>query len=598
VSRYTIGIDLGTTNSALAFVDTDAGEHSAIQMLPVPQVMAPGEVAPRNVLPSFCYLAGGEELKPPLLDLPWGQKRTFVIGEFARNHGALVPSRLVSSAKSWLCHPELDRRAPILPWASPDEVQHLSPVEASARYLAHLREAWDTAHPDAPFEEQDVLVAVPASFDAAARELTVEACQLAGLKKLTLLEEPQAAFYSWLAKSGDAWRRKLSAGDQVLVCDIGGGTTDFSLIAVRDEGGTLALERVAVGDHILLGGDNMDLALAMMLRGRLEQEPEGGGARAGSAGQGGGIHPPVELDSWQMRSLVVSVQKAKEILLAEDAPKSAPVTILGRGSKVIGGSIKTELSQKDVQTLLVDGFFPEVPADARPVRGRRMGLQEFGLPYASDAGITRHLARFVGEQGAKPTALLFNGGVCKGEALRARLSEVLASWDATPRLLEGTDLDLAVAHGAAYYGLVRRGRGVRIRGGTARAYYIGIESALPAVPGFEPPLKGLCVAPRGMEEGTSASAGVTQFSLVVGEPVEFRFFTSSVRQGDQVGTLVEEIGTDMEKVTPVSTTLDGPAGQTVPVTIESRVTEVGTLELWCVAKDGRRWRLEYNVREK
>ena len=574
MSRFVIGIDLGTTNSALAFVDTEAGEHAAIQMLPVPQVMAPGEVAERKMLPSFCYLAGEEELKAPLLDLPWAKGRRFAVGEFARNHGALVPSRLVSSAKSWLCHPDLDRRAPILPWASPDEVEHLSPVEASARYLAHLREAWDAAHPEAPFEEQDVLVTVPASFDAAARELTVEACRLARLERLTLLEEPQAAFYSWLARSGDGWRRKLNAGDRVLVCDIGGGTTDFSLIAVRDEGGTLALERVAVGDHILLGGDNMDLALAMMLRQRLG-----------------------ELDTWQMRSLVVSVRQAKETLLAENAPESAPVTILGRGSKVIGGSIKTELARSEVQQLLVDGFFPTVTAEARPNRARRTGLSEFGLPYASDAGITRHLARFVGEQGALPTALLFNGGVLKGAALRERVVQVLSSWGPQPRLLEGTDYDLAVAHGAAYYGLVRRGRGVRIRGGTARAYYIGIESALPAVPGFEPPLRALCVAPRGMEEGTSASAGQTQFSLVVGEPVEFRFFTSSVRQGDRVGTMLEEVTPDVDEAQPVRATLDGTPGQSVPVTIESKVTEVGTLELWCVAKDGRRWKLEYDVRE-
>ena len=574
MSRYVIGIDLGTTNSALAYVDTDAGEHAAIQMLAVPQVMAPGEVAERKVLASFCYLAADEELKAPLLDLPWAKSRRFIVGEFARNHGALVPSRLVSSAKSWLCHPDLDRRAPILPWASPDDVEHLSPVEASARYLAHLREAWDAAHPEAPFEEQDVLVTVPASFDAAARDLTVEACRLARLEKMTLLEEPQAAFYSWLAKSGDAWRRKLTAGDLVLVCDIGGGTTDFSLIAVRDEGGTLALERVAVGDHILLGGDNMDLALAMMLKQKLG-----------------------ELDTWQMRSLVVSVRQAKETLLAENAPESAPVTILGRGSKVIGGSIKTELVRADVQKLLVDGFFPPVGADARPNRARRTGLQEFGLPYAPDAAITKHLARFVGEQGARPTALLFNGGVVKGAALRERIMEVLGSWGTQPRLLEGTDYDLAVAHGAAYYGLVRRGRGVRIRGGTARAYYIGIESAQPAVPGFEPPLRALCVAPRGMEEGTSASAGQTQFSLVVGEPVEFRFFTSSVRQGDQVGTMLEETTPEMEEAQPVRATLDGTPGQSVPVTMESRVTEVGTLELWLVSKDGRRWKLEYNVRE-
>jgi hypothetical protein len=586
-SRYVVGIDLGTTNSALAFAEAKPegapppDGPPEIGVFPVPQVVAPGEVAARPTLPSFLYQAATGELPPGALDVPWDRGRSFTVGELARNHGALSPARLISSAKSWLCHPGVDRSAPILPWGAPPEVEHLSPVDASARYLEHVARAWDAVHPEAPLAEQDVLLTVPASFDAVARELTVQAAQRAGLRHVTLLEEPQAAFYSWLARSGERWRKRLEVGDLVLVCDVGGGTTDFSLIAVKDELGNLVLERVAVGDHILLGGDNMDLALAFSVRARLEQDGH-------------------RLDAWQMRALALSTRQAKEALLGTGAPSDAhPVTVLGRGSRVIGGTIKTELSRADVQALLVDGFFPLCASDARPQRGRRVGLQEVGLPYAADAAVTRHLAAFLSAHGP-PTALLFNGGVMKGRPLSGRVLEALTAWaqGRAPKVLEGTDLDLAVAHGAAYYGMVRRGHGVRIRGGTARAYYVGIETAQPAVPGFEPPLKALCVAPRGMEEGTSAQAGQTEFGLVVGEPAEFRFLASSVRKDDQVGTLVEEAGEELEELAPVATTLDGPPGGQVPVTLESKVTEVGTLELYCVARDGRRWKLEYNVRER
>jgi molecular chaperone DnaK (HSP70) len=583
-SRFIIGIDLGTTNSALAYIDVrDAPEHPEICAFPIPQVVAPGEAAQRPVLPSFLYVPGASEFAPAALDLPWAKSPRQVAGEFARGHGALAPVRLVSSAKSWLSHSGVDRTASILPWDSPPEVERMSPVDASARYLEHLAGAWDHAHPEAPLREQEVLLTVPASFDAVARDLTALAATRAGLKHVTLLEEPQAAFYSWLAKTGDAWRKRLAVGDVVLVCDIGGGTTDFSLIAVREEAGSLTLERLAVGDHILLGGDNMDLALAFGLGKKLEAEG-------------------TKLDAWQMRALALSTRTAKEVLLGEGGPAKQPITVLGRGSRVIGGSIKTELAREDVQATLVDGFFPRVAKEDRPARGRRVGLAEVGLPYAADPAITRHLAKFIADNQA-PTALLWNGGVMKGAPLRARVAELLGEWSsAKVRTLEGTDLDLAVAHGAAYYGMVRHGRGVRIRGGTARAYYIGIESTAPAVPGFEPPLKGLCVAPRGMEEGTAAQAGTRQFGLVVGEPADFRFFASSARKKDAAGTLVEDMGPDMVELAPVAVTLDPGEGQDagvqVPVTLESKVTEVGTLELWCVARDGRRWKLEYNVREQ
>jgi molecular chaperone DnaK (HSP70) len=589
-TRFIVGIDLGTTNSAVAFVDT-AEAAPAIRMFAMPQVVRPGAVEARPTLPSFLYLPSAAEMTPASLSLPWQESPGFVVGELARAHGWQVPARLVSSAKSWLCHSGIDRIAACLPWQAPDEVPKVSPVEASARYLAHVRGAWDSAHPNEKMAEQEVLLTVPASFDAVARELTVRAAADAGLPHVTLLEEPQAAFYSWLGHAGDNWRSELAVGDVVLVCDVGGGTTDFSLIAVTETDGNLQLERVAVGDHILLGGDNMDLALAHGVRQRLEGEGH-------------------KLDNWQFASLVHSCRQAKEQLFSDgdDAGRvdAAPVVVLGRGSKVIGGSIRGELKRADVEALLVDGFFPAAEPGARPQSKKRVGLRELGLPFAADAAITRHLAAFLsGSAQRRATAVLFNGGVMKGRPLRQRITETLDGWSDSPeddlKVLGGTDLDLAVAHGAAYYGLVRRGKGVRIRGGTARAYYIGIESSLPAVPGMAPPLKALCVAPFGMEEGTEAELAASGLGLVLGEPAEFHFLASSTRREDKAGTLVERVE-ELQELAPVSTVLgdetQAGAGQLVPVKLRSRVTEIGTLELWCVEEEsGRRWKLEYNVRE-
>jgi len=582
MSRFVVGIDLGTTNSALAFVDTAQGEAATIQPFAIPQVVAPGEVTARPTLPSYLYLPGATDAAAQLA-LPWDPRPDSVAGEHARARGAEVPNRLVASAKSWLCHPVADRTAAILPWGAGEDVAKLSPVAASARYLAHIRAAWNAAHEDAPLESQDVLLTVPASFDAVARELTVEAARLAGLPQVTLLEEPQAAFYAWLAAAGDRWRKELGVGDVVLVADVGGGTTDFSLIAVADQGGDLALERIAVGDHILLGGDNMDLALAYGLAGKLAEKGQ-------------------KLDAWQQRSLTLACRAAKEQLLGDESLAKAPVAVLGRGSKVIGGTIKTELDRADVTKSLVDGFFPVCDAAARPERGRRSGFQELGLPYAADAAVTRHLAEFVARHGRMPTAILYNGGVMKGTALRRRLGDVVRGWTGDALCeLGGTDFDLAVAHGAAYYGLVRRGKGVRIRGGTARSYYIGIETAMPAVPGMRPPLKALCVVPFGMEEGTETQIAGQEFGLVVGAPAEFRFLGSSVRKTDRAGDVVEDWDDDIEELAPVEAVLpasDAAAGTPVPVRLASHVTPVGTLELWCVAKDGgKRWKLEFNVRE-
>jgi len=581
-----IGIDLGTTNSALAVAGDDEPAHA----LGVNQVVGPGEIAERPTLPSFLLLPTENEVSPAQLQLPWSGPMRYAVGTFARERGAELPHRLVSSAKSWLCNPSIDRTAQVLPFRGAqrelDEAmqggERVSPVNASARYLAHLRAAWDDAHEDEPASEQEVLVTVPASFDPVARELTVVAAREAGFEKVTLLEEPQAAFYAYLAARGDAWRKDLKPGDIVLVCDVGGGTTDFSLIEVANDGGTLSLERIAVGDHILLGGDNMDLALSAIVQRDLDKQ----------------------LDPLQQRALVHACRRAKEQLLGDDAPKSVPVAILGRGSKLIGGTIKAEVKRETAEAMLVDGFFPKVGADAKSERRRTAGLREMGLPYAHDPAITRHLAEFIGRFGKMPTAVLFNGGVMKADKLRGRIVELLGTWAGRDvKVLEGADLDLAVALGAAHYGAVRRGKGVRIRGGTARAYYIGIESAMPAIPGFAPPVKALCVAPQGLEEGSTVELPDDELGLVVGETSTFRFFAAATRKEDPAGALIEADAQGMAELDPVEKLVEAEGerkpGDMVPVRLEAHVTEVGTLELWCVARDGHgRWKLEYSVRER
>ncbi|GAB3652996.1 Hsp70 family protein [Ramlibacter alkalitolerans] len=606
--RYSIGIDLGTTHSALSFIDIAAsdGDATVHGVLPVPQLTAPGTVEAQPLLPSFLYLPHADELPAGELALPWPSEGGGVVGELARSRGATTPIRLVSSAKSWLSHPGVDRRGAILPPDAPPELERVSPLEASRRYLEHLRAAWDQAHPEAPFAEQDVTVTIPASFDPAARELTLEAARAAGYPAPTLLEEPQAALYSWIQTAGGSWRQQARPGDVILVVDVGGGTSDFSLIAVLEREGSLELHRVAVGEHILLGGDNMDLALA-----------HGVARKLSAAG--------TTLDAWQLRALTHGCRGAKEKLLADAQTASVPIIVPSRGSRLIGGSIRTELTREEVAATILEGFFPAVEASARPVTRVRAALAQLGLPYAQDAAVTRHLAAFLGRQlgavaelegfadrrapGASfihPTALLFNGGVFKSELLAGRVAGTLDQWlrsegSAPVRLLAGADLDLAVARGAAYYGYVRRGRGVRIRGGTAFAYYVGVESSMPAVPGIEPPLQALCIAPFGMEEGTEAALPSLEVGVIVGEPVHFRFFASSVRRHDAVGTVLEGWGPEeLREIDAISATL-APQGRTpgemVPVRLHARVTGAGTLELEAVPRSGdERWKVEFDVR--
>jgi len=605
-TRYLVGIDLGTTHCVLSYIDLSQsdGDNVAQDVMSIPQLTSPGVVDENKQLPSFLYQAHEDELASSDIVLPWDSEPDAIVGELARQLGSKTPIRLVSSAKSWLCHSGVDCRAAILPVESPDEVERISPLQASIHFLEHLKNSWNHQHPDDPLESQEIALTVPASFDPAARELTAEAARAVGIGHAILLEEPQSALYSWIQQSGGNWREQVEVGDIILVIDVGGGTTDLSLIAVTQENGNLELNRVAVGDHILLGGDNMDLALAYTVKAKLEAEGK-------------------RLEPWQIQALTHGCRDAKESLFQNPDTDEIPLVVPSRGSSLVGGSMRSELTRDELNKVLIDGFLPEVNSSERPFSQARTGLTTIGLPYAQDAAITRHLAFFLNRQlGATdelkdynklenatflhPTAILFNGGVLKAAPLSERLMAVLNGWltaeQAAPaRLLEGADLDLSVARGAAYYGYVRRGSGVRIRGGTAASYYVGVESAMPAVPGMPPPLQALCIAPFGMEEGTEEELPPYEFGLVVGEPVRFRFFGSSVRREDRVGTRMDYwTGDEIEELDEIEVTLPLEGrnpGEVVPVLLCAAVTEVGTLKLEAVAKDGgNRWKVEFDVR--
>ena len=591
---YIIGIDLGTTNSVVAYTkaETDPGKPSDIEIFEVPQLIDNGVVENRDMLPSFLLIPGEHEVAGDAMALPWDtdSQNPLIVGEFARNRGAELPQRLIASAKSWLCHPLVDRSSPILPWDSNLDIQFKrSPVEASAAILNHIRDAWNHTMAQGDdtlrMENQEILLTVPASFDAVARELTVKAAEMAGLSQITLLEEPQAAFYAWIESNGDSWRENVAKGDLVLVCDVGGGTSDFSLIQISEEEGQLVLERIAVGDHLLVGGDNMDLALAYSLAQQMAQKG-------------------TKLDNWQMRGLWNSCRQAKEKLLADPDAEQYPVTILGRGSSLIGGTQKTHLTREGVNQILLNGFFPQCEATTMPAQGNRVGLQELGLAYESDPAVTHHLAKFLSQNNGRiPSAVLFNGGIMKAGGIRQRITELLGAWAqgsgaGSVREIASANFDLSVARGAAYYGLARQGKGVRIRYGLNRSYYIGIAASMPAVPGIPAPTKALCVAPFGMEEGTQTRLESREFALVVGQPAKFDFLGSS-RHDDKTGDVIEDWEGEIQAITEIETSLDGEAGSVIPVTLEIQVTEVGTLALWCVSKaDGRRWKLEFNVREQ
>ncbi|HEV3261182.1 MAG TPA: Hsp70 family protein [Gemmataceae bacterium] len=619
MARYLIGIDLGTTNSALAYIDLQRkpgrarGGQPEIQPFPVPQLVAPGETASRPLLPSFLYLPGPHDLPVGATALPWDPARAYASGEFARNHGARVPGRLVTSAKSWLCHAGVDRSAPLLPWSAPPDVARISPVEASARYLRHLAESWNHVmarqRAEDRLEQQAVVLTVPASFDDVARNLTVEAARKAGLENLTLLEEPQAAFYCWLATHSADEAAALKPGARCLVVDVGGGTSDFSLIQAVEQQGELGFVRQAVGDHLLLGGDNMDLALAKFVETRLP-----------GAGR---------LDAAQYGMLTQACRLAKETLLGFAPPASHTVTVMGRGRQVVGGAQHAALTPADVRQVIFEGFFPLTPPDAEPVRGPRAGLHEMGLPYVSDPAVSRHLAAFLkrhsppadgAPQPTAPTALLFNGGVFQPAALRERLVEVLRHWydrrehPWQPLVLTNPSLDLAVAWGAAHYAWLRHSGGRRIGGGIARSYYVAVgagedrgsettdEANRPgAILDPQSSILVLCVVPRRLEEGQEIALEKPELELALGQPVVFPLYTSTVRGDDHAGDVLSVRPEQLLQLPPLHTVLRGgkrSGTKRVPVTLAARCTDIGTLELWCVARDGHnRWRLEFNVRD-
>ncbi len=604
MKRLAVGIDLGTTHSAMAWADPSI-EGARTDIVPIEQLVGPAMIGTSPLLPSFLYFA--HEGEAPLA-LPWDKKRSWTVGDHARKRGPDAPGRVVSSAKSWLCHGQLDPRSAILPTQAAGDMSKISPVEASSRILQHLSEAFEQAKKVA-LGEQDIVLTVPASFDPSARDLTVEAARSRGLQHLTLLEEPQAALYAWLEAAGEGWRKKLQVGDVILVVDVGGGTTDFSAIVVKESGGSLELERLAVGDHILLGGDNMDLALAHQAASKLGR---------------------TDLVARELAALGFTCRAAKERLLEDNSVSAVPVTLVRPGSQLVGGTLRTELTRDEVEALIVQGFFPRVEANSAPAVRARSALTQLGLPYAADAAITRHLAGFLrkhaaldpnAKKGASdgllcPTAILLNGGVLKSQRLAGELLGTISDWTKAlgrpaPRLLESRDLDLAVARGASYFGLVRQGRGVRIRGGTARSYYVGIEAAMPAVPGMAPPTVALCVAPFGMEEGTKVEPAHEELGVVVGEPVRFKFFGSTSRRKDAPGHVLEKwpIG-ELEELAPIEVTLATgkkggkqarKAGDVVPVRLHASVSDVGTLDLRAVptspAYPDEFWNVELSVRE-
>lgn len=602
--RYIVGIDLGTTNCVVAYADMQVErtprEMAKINLFRVPQLTGPGVVELRDSLPSFLYVKEGHEDDSDSLQLPWQEDDAVTVaGEFARERGAEVPHKLISSAKSWLCNSAVDRETPILPWETTKDIKKLSPVQASCALLSHIKNAWNhemaADDPSLCLENQSIYLTVPASFDVVARELTVKSAQMAGLKDIVLIEEPQSAFYAWIDKAGDDWRDEVEKGDIVLVCDIGGGTSDFSLIEVNEgEDGLLNLERVAVGNHLLVGGDNLDLTLSYFLAAKLREKNQ-------------------KLDAWQMRGLVHSCRKAKEALFSSQGADEYPVTVLGRGSGLIKGTIKLSLKLADIQQVVLDGFFPVCSLDDKPAGSSAAGIKEFGLSYESDPAITRHLAQFISshtdDQGNPrlPTAVVFNGGVMKSPMIRERVLSVLKQWHSESgggeiREINAVDYDLSVAWGASYYGQAARGDGIKIRGGLGMSYYMAIEAAMPAIPGLAMPTRALCIAPFGMEDGSHAESKDRLFNLVVGEKVTFDIMSSPNRHDDQLGDVIdnwEDMG--ITALTSIETELDrtGTDEGFIPVTFEVKVTEIGTLEFWaCSRDDDRKWRLELNVRPK
>lgn len=594
-ARYVVGIDLGTTNSAVTYVDTQKSAWQ-IELLPIPQLVAANQIESRDTLPSFHLQVQQSQAADHALRVPWSKSdREWCVGVMARDEGLSSPGRQISSAKSWLCHSGVDRTAKLLPWQGPPDVERLSPVDVSARYLGHIRDAWDATFKHDPLAEQDIVITLPASFDEVARELTVQAASEAELPNVVLIEEPQAAFYAWVYKHRENWHELVSEGHTILVCDIGGGTSDFTLIKVRKSRGDSAdqvqFHRIAVGEHLILGGDNLDMALAQHIETKLT---DGG-----------------KLSAKQWDALVRNCRRVKETLLGENPPEQATVNLPGSGSKVIGGGLQTQITRDEAEALLVDGFLPQSDVSDTPTASQS-GFREFGLPFASDPAITRHLAAFLQAHGsvansadvafdaARPDVILFNGGFFASPELRERLLCVVRSWfrsesdpDWHPTLLDNDRLDLAVARGAAYYGMVRRGEGVRIAANLARSYYVAVDGA-------EETLQAICLVPGHAEPGQDISLHQLPLELTISQPVEFSLFVSSTRLTDEAGDIVAVDLERMKALPPIRTVLRterrNQAG-TIPVILNAHLSEIGTIDLWCqaIATD-HRWRLQFDVR--
>jgi molecular chaperone DnaK (HSP70) len=552
-----IGIDLGTTNSALAYIPEIHGElpdYPEIQVLTIPQYVAPGQMESRRTLPSFLYLGD----------------QTY-IGAYAREQGALVPTKSVHSAKSWLSNPEVDRTAKILPWDAQEGGRVLSPVDVSTAILSNLRDAWNQAHPDAPLASQDVVLTVPASFDEEARELTVQAAHAAGIEKLTLVEEPAAAFYSWIANHLAQSQKSLFDGQLVLVCDVGGGTSDFTLIRVHRDGDRIEFTRTAVGKHLLLGGDNLDLTLAWLVESKLG----------------------TQLSIRQRTALRRQCAAAKERMLADANLKSVEITVLGAGSSLVGGTLKTEITREEALELTLEGFLPFCGINDKPTEEKRSLFRELGLPYVSDPAVTRHLAAFLSaNEEARPDAVLFNGGFFIPDICQQRVADVMERWyGRRPAILENRDLDLAVAVGAAYYSYVKAtGAGLLVRGGLPRSYYVGIGDN-----------EAVCLVPRGAEEGQTLELDSQDLHLVANKPVSFRLYSSLTRVDDPAGHLLGSAeAADLHLHAPLNAVIRfGKAGERlVPVKLRAHLTEVGTLEVWADSKiSEHHWRLQFELRK-
>ncbi|PIE75070.1 MAG: nucleotide-binding protein [Deltaproteobacteria bacterium] len=587
-SKYFIGIDLGTSNTVVSYAKNthNPEEKAEFKIFQIPQIVKPGEILKKDILPSFIYFPAENEKNNDRFSLPWKDDETFIIGEYARKRGGEIPSRQISSAKSWLCASNVEREEKILPWKSEDVSEKFSPVRVQAEILNHIKNAWDYefAREDKSlsFVFQNITITIPASFDTVARELTLKACRQAGIENPVLMEEPQAAFYAWLLSNGDNWRKIIKSNDLVLVCDIGGGTSDFSLIRVSDDNGELGLERTAVGNHLLVGGDNMDLALVYLLESKLS-----------GAGK--------KLDKWQKRSLLNKAREAKEFLFDNPSEEKAKIIIHGKGSKLIGNTIQTEILSSELEQIVKNGFFPSCSKNSFPENKRKSGLMEKGLNYESDPAITKHIALFLdnNENNFNPTHILFNGGVTKSDNIKKHISQIIKGWTKGEEIEELANIktEYFVALGASYYSFIKENGGVRIKSGLNRTYYVEVASSMPAIPGIPVPTKALCIAPFGMEEGSILKIRDNQYMLTLGEEISFNLLGSSFKTDDNAGDIIEDFKGNLEEVAEIETFLEGEKGEQVPVVLEVHATEVGTLDFYCACvNDEKKWKLEFNLR--